>query len=207
MVRGVVWLRHRYCVMTANSRAHKVKHHQATLRDNSMKTCLLFGLTLSVAAGCSSSYYVADESAWHTYSLAQMNEIAKNQSVTISTIHGEVTDAADLSVRGDSTTFLQSTSQHRITIPSTSVETIAIDNVGAGAIDGLVLGALIGIPIGLLLGSAAASLEDNGDDFDWAVVAGSVGVAGIVGAGVGALIGHTDEYSFQSNIKSSQKEK
>lgn len=175
-----------------------------------MKTYLLFALTLSVATGCSSSYDVANEPTPGKYSFTQVNENAKDQSFTILTTQGEEIDATDLFVRGDSTSFLEpsvASTNKRSTIATSSVERITIKQTGAGAVDGLVWGAIVGAPIGLLLGSAAAALEDNGEAFDWAVVAGSVAVASVLGGGVGALIRHSDEYIFRSQSNSSQKDK
>lgn len=171
-----------------------------------MKAYFLFGLTLSVATGCSSSYNVGNEPAPDTYSFAQVNENAKDHSVTIWTMQGEEISATDLFVRGDSTTFLQSTTEKRIAIATSSVETITIKKVGAGAIDGLIPGAIIGVPAGLLLGSIAVAFKDN-RDVDGPVAAGVFAGVAVLGASVGAMIGHTDEYIFQSKSNNSQKEK
>ncbi len=171
-----------------------------------MKTHLLFGLTMSVATGCSSSYHVGNEPAPDTYSFAQVSENAKGYSVTIWTIQGEEIRATDLFVRGDSTSFLQSTTEKRITIATSSVETITIKKAGAGAVDGLIPGAILGVPAGWLVGSMAAAFDDN-RDVDGAVAAGVFAGVVVLSAGVGAAIRHTDEYIFQSKNNNSQKEK
>lgn len=171
-----------------------------------MKTYFLFGLTLSVGIGCSSSYDVGNEPAPDKYSFAQVNENANDQSVTIWTIQGEEIRATDLFVRGDSTTFLQSTTKKRIAVATSSVERIAIKNAGAGAIDGLIAGAIVGVPAGWLFGSAVASLNDkNGVDGPAAAIV--FGGTAVLGAVVGGLIHHTDVYIFQSKHSNSQKEK
>jgi len=179
-----------------------------------MKVNFLFGLTLSVATGCSSSYYVANEPAPDKYSLAQVNETAKDQSFTISTIHGEEIDATDLFVTGDSTSFLEpsfASTENRSAIPTSSVETITIKDAGAGAVDGLVWGAIVGAAGGLLLGTLAVIAYGLPATEDWVEVtgwvAGTAVVGGGVGAGVGALIRHSDEYIFQSQSNSSQEHK
>ena len=172
-----------------------------------MKTCLLIGLTLSVATGCSSSYHVGKEPAPDKYSFAQVNEIAKDHSVTIWTMRGEEIRAACLFVGDDSTTFLHSNTEKRITIATSSVETITIKNVGAGAIDGLIPGAIVGVPAGLLFGSLVAASEDRVNSIDGPSAAGVFAGTAALGALVGAAIGHTDVYIFQSTNNNSQKEK
>lgn len=176
-------------------------------RKNSMRAYLILTLTLLAAIGCTSSYNVSNKPAPDTYSLAQVNENAKNQSFTISTMDGEEIRATDLFVGDDSTTFLQSPTDKRITIATSSVKIITIKSVGAGAIDGLKVGAIAGTPIGLLFGSIAAKLEDNGMAVDWVAATGLIAGTAVLGAGVGALIRHTDEYIFQSKNNNSQKEK
>jgi UDP-N-acetylmuramyl pentapeptide synthase len=107
-----------------------------------MRAYVLLGLTLSVSSGCSSTYEVRD--------FAKVNEKAVDNTVTISTKEGEEMRAKDLSVRDDSTTFLEVTTEKRITITTLSVGTFAMNNVGAGAIDGLFGGAIVGAPMGAL---------------------------------------------------------
>ncbi len=171
-----------------------------------MKTYLFFVLTMLVAAGCSSSYDVSNEPAPDMYSFAQVNENAKDRSMTIWTTQGEEIRATDLFVRADSTTFRQSTTQKRIVIATSSVERIAIKNAGAGAIDGLIAGAIVGVPAGWVIGSGVAELDDrNGVDVPSAAIV--FGGTALIGAVVGGLIRHTDEYSFQSHDNNSQKEK
>lgn len=162
-----------------------------------MKTCPVFALTLSLATGCSSTYNVSNEPAPDAYSFTQLNENATDHSVAIRTIEGEEIRATELFVGGDSTSFLESTSDKRITIATSSLETIRIKHVGAGAVDGLVWGTVVGAPIGLLLGSAAAELEDNGQSVDWVAAVGLTAGVAVLGGGMGALIRHTDEYIFE----------
>ena len=171
-----------------------------------MKTYLLFGLTLSVATSCSSSFNVSNEPAPDKYSFAQVNENAKDHSVTIWTMQGEEIRATDLFVRDDSTTFLQSATKKTITIATSSIETIIIKNAGAGAIDGLIPGAIIGVPAGWLFGSLVAGLDDR-NGVDGPSAAGVFAGTAALGAIVGATIGHTEEYIFQSKNNNSQKEK
>lgn len=171
-----------------------------------MKACFLFGLTLSVAAGCSSSYTVGNEPGPDTYSFAQVNENVKDHSVAIRTLQGEEMRATGLFVGSDSTSFLLSSTNKRMTVATASVETITIKKAGAGAINGLIPGAIIGAPAGLLLGSLAVAFKDN-RDVDGPVAAGVFAGVAALGAGVGALIGHTDEYILQSKNNNSQQEK
>lgn len=175
--------------------------------DNSMKTCFLFGLTLSVATGCSSSYYVGNEPIPDKYSIAQVNENSKDHSVTIRTMQGEEIGATNLFVSGDSTSFLRSTREKRITIATASVETITIKSVGAGAIDGLIPGAIVGVPAGWIFGSLVAAGEDRVNSIDGPTAAGVFAGTAALGALVGATIGHSDVYIFQSTNNTSQKEK
>jgi hypothetical protein len=172
-----------------------------------MKIHFFLGLILSAATGCSSSSYVGKEPARDTCSFAQLNENCKGHIVAIWTLQGEEIMANDLFVDPDSTTFQESTTEKRTAIVTSSVERVTIRRVGAGAIDGIIWGAIVGAPIGVFLGAAAAALEDSGDKLDGAVVAGSIAVASALGAGVGALARHTDEYVFPSGKSSHRKGK
>jgi hypothetical protein len=172
-----------------------------------MKTYLFLGLTLSVAAGCSSSYEVGNEPAPDKYSFAQVNENAKDNSVTISTMHGDEIRATDLFVSGDSTTFLQSTTEKRITIATSSVGRITIKNAGAGAIDGLIAGAIVGVPAGWIFGSMVSALNDDVNSIDGPAAAVVFAGTAVLGAAVGGAIRHTDVYIFQPTNNNSQKEK
>jgi hypothetical protein len=172
-----------------------------------MKACFLFGLTLSVATGCTSSYDVANEPAPDKHSFAQVNEDAKGQSFTISTVHGEEIDATDLFIGADSASFLEPSvlyTDKRSTIPTSSIKTIIIKHVGAGAVDGLVWGVIVGTPIGALAGAAAEGIQ--GEATPALATASVIVTAAALGAGVGAIIRHTDEYIFQSTNNNSQKE-
>jgi len=190
--------------MAANSCVYKVNHHQATLRDNSMKACFLFGPILSVVAGCTSSYDVANESSPDKYSFAQVNEDAKDQSFTISTVHGEEIDATDLFIGADSASFLEPSvlyTDKRSTIPTSSVETITMRRADwvAGA-EGFGIGFLSGAMLGVLLASGG-----NGDT---PLIEGSVGVGavtGFLGAIVGVIVGHKYEYQFANKADSVKK--
>ena len=122
-------------------------------------------------------------------------------------MQGEEIKATNLFVSGDSTTFLRSTTEKRITIATSSVGTITIKNVGAGAIDGLIPGAIVGVPAGWLFGSLVAAGEDRVNSIDGPSAAGVFAGAAALGALVGATIGHTDVYIFQSTNSTSQKEK
>lgn len=173
-----------------------------------MKAYILLGLTLSVATGCSSSYYVSNEPAPDKCSFAQMNENAKDQSSTIVTMQGEEIQATDLFVGGDSTTFLQLTSPKRRTIATSSVKIIRIDNVRTGAVDGLIRGALVGGGVGLLFQALATALGQPGSVLNTlGNVGGPIAGGALLGAGVGAIVRHTDRYFFQTQSDDSQKGK
>jgi hypothetical protein len=167
-----------------------------TVLETRMRPNLFFVLAIPVAIGCSSSYEAGTNAALDKSFLVQVNENARDRHVAITTSDGKGISATRLLVGRDSTSFLESTTDTRMTIATSSVGIVRITHAGAGAVDGLFWGALIGTPIGIFLGKGAAVLEDNGDFLDWMVVAGSVGASGVIGAIVGVSIRHTDEYIF-----------
>jgi len=151
--------------------------------------CLIVLIPL-IATGCSSSYDVSD--------YAQINENALDQSVTVATWEWGKIRGTDLFLRGDSTTFLEPATEKRIVIATSSVKSVAMNNTGGGAVDGLIAGAIVGAPLGALFSAYATGMkaEKGGGGFDvGALVVPIVGAAAL-GAGIGALIGHTDTYNF-----------
>ena len=151
-----------------------------------MRTDSVIGLALLIATGCSSSYDVSD--------YARVNESALDQSVTVATWEWGKIKGTDLFVRGDSTTFLESASEKRIVIPTSSVKSVAMNRTGGGAVDGLIAGAIVGVPLGVLFSAFATGLEGGG--YDVGALIGPIVGAAALGAGIGALIGHTDTYNF-----------
>ena len=175
-----------------------------------MKAWFLFGLILSAVTGCTSSYDVANEPVpiqhWprtpDKYSFAQVNEDAKDQFFTISTVHGEEIDATDLFIRGDSTSFLEPSVASGSTIATSSVETITIKKAWVGGLEGFGFGF---IP-GAVLGGVAGDHSSGEVEFAWyegAVVVGTV--TGVIGGIIGLIVGHTYEYQFVNKADSSKK--
>jgi hypothetical protein len=147
--------------------------------------CLIVLIPL-IATGCSSSYDVSD--------YAQINEKALDQSVTVAASEWGKIRGTDLFVRADSTTFLESATEKRIVIATSSVKSVAINSTREGAVDGLIAGAIIGAPLGALFSAYATGMGGGG--FDVGALVGPIVGAAALGAGIGALIGHTDRYNF-----------
>jgi hypothetical protein len=139
------------------------------------------------------------------YSYREMNEDLKGKDVTIELKDGRDISAKEVKISDDSVSWVDASSDRTFGIVTTDVKTVVDNKHWVGALEGMGFGMLVGGAVGIILNfsteSQAAGL------YDWTVVAGSVGVAGVLGAGVGALIGHTDEYIFQSKINSPQKGK
>lgn len=169
-------------------------------------SCVLV-VSLSFSIGCSSSYLISSSSTAEQ-SFDTFNVDAYGRSGTIVFQDGRKLDVQNIVAFADSIHFLNGTTGARSVVPRYTVKKIVFTNRGIGFLEGFGFGALVGAVSVLILIAASPGQgrqEFGGADFALFLVAVGAGGGGVIGGIPGVIIGHSDEYQFETSADGTKK--
>lgn len=156
----------------------------------------LFGLVIFFW-GCSSSSSVRSTSVEGALSYGEMNNQLRERSANIEMIDGRDIFADNVTLSGDSVSWLDASTSETSKVSTRQIRRIVIKNHFIGALEGMGIGLLVGGSVGFILGSSGpegGAWGRSGQIAMGLIVVGGTGV--IVGLIPGLIIGHSYEYEF-----------
>lgn len=134
-----------------------------------------------------------------TEPIRELESESRDQSATLTLVHGQTLDARAITVGGDSIRWHRPTAQTGHTLPLECVRTVRFRRHGLGTLEGVGIGLGVSLGAGLLTATVPSMLgqcEGLG-----ALACGLAGMAmtvggTLVGTVVGAVRGHRDIYQF-----------
>ena len=127
---------------------------------------------------------------------SKVNKAVKGKAVTIITTSGESYEGTDVVVASDSTQWVLESSGEQVVYPTDQIHMVRIKDHSKGMIGGCISG--------LVLGLAAAAvvtfiMPESVDGLSAIIMGPLIGIS--VGAGIGAVRGHRDEYIINTYIE------
>ncbi len=125
---------------------------------------------------------------------SKVTKAAYGKTVTITSTSGESYEGIHLKVSSDSTRWVLESSGERVILPTNQIHVVRIKDHFKGSVGGF----LIGIPAGLgalfIAWALELKLPETEDTFAAAYILSALTISALVGAGIGAAMGHKDEY-------------
>ena len=145
---------------------------------------------LIIITGCSSTHHLKN------YRAIAKNNYGRNTLVKLH--NGNTIEGRFAEIGTDSSGTAQTQAEEGMYIATSQIREIHFQNRGRGALEGLAIGFLSGASISgswfALTGGKDFSGHQVESDVIVNVVLSSAGIYGLLGAALGAAIGHTDEY-------------
>ena len=129
---------------------------------------------------------------------SKVTKAAYGKTVTITATSGESYEGTDVVVASDSTQWILESSGELMIYPTDLIHLVIIKDHFKGFVGGLTVGLLAGIAVavGAIIVHLNTTEDEAGDMTGAAFLVGGVTLGVLVGSGIGAVIGHKDEYIF-----------
>ena len=125
---------------------------------------------------------------------SRINKVAYGKSVAITATCGESYESIHLSVSSDSTKWILESSGERMIYPTDKIHKVRIRDHFKGAVGGFIIGIPAGFVTMLIVGRLGTDLPDVGESPGLKYLVSATTIGALVGAGVGAAMGHKDDY-------------
>jgi hypothetical protein len=124
----------------------------------------------------------------------QVTKVSIGKISTIITTSGKSYEGIHLRVSSDSTKWVLESSGERMIYPTDKIHKVRIRDHFKGAVGGFIIGIPAGFVAMLIVGRSGIDLPDAGEFSGLVYLIYATTIGALVGAGIGAITGHKDEY-------------
>jgi len=134
---------------------------------------------------------------------SKVNNAIAGKTTTITTISGESYEGIHVTVAHDSTKWFSESTRKREIYPTNQIHMVYTKDHIKGAVGGLTIGLIVGIAVavGAIIVHLNTTEDEAGDMSGVAFLVGGTALGLLIGSGVGAIMGHKDEYIFNPMLK------